>query len=437
MLSNIQTSSASEIKSHVQLIQEVMKEVMKQDEHYGMIPGTKKNTLFQTGAQKLLATFRLGSEPEVMNTDETDYSVSYRVKVRIFNIHDGNTVGYGMGECSSLEEKYAWKKAVNENEFNSDPENKRRVKHYQPYHKSAYSVNQIVVNYKDVSNTVLKMAIKRALVGAVLTVTAAGDIFTQDLEDMEPQTRDSIVNSEYDSNNSSTANTVKSDASLKEIKDAVSLLGHETFLKEKDGKTFLFVKGNCFNIKDQLKRMNFTNKKEQGAKYWDTFMDVTHLIDSSTIVNPAPQNQSSQSQQQTYAQLEKNVESLGLALETVNVDGKDYASVIGIEIYENKDRLKALGFRWSNDDSKSWRLDMSLLMTEAQGTKEAVKVSKDLIAKAEMFGFSISTPELDAHGNNWIKALPTDEHSDYQSLRKELGFTYASKKDIYVLKLAA
>ena len=33
-------------------------------------------------------------------------------------------------------------------------------------------------------NTVLKMAKKRALVDAVLTATAASDIFTQDLEDI-------------------------------------------------------------------------------------------------------------------------------------------------------------------------------------------------------------------------------------------------------------
>ena len=39
-------------------------------------------------------------------------------------------------------------------------------------------------NPADCYNTVLKMAKKRALVDAVLTATAASDIFTQDLEDI-------------------------------------------------------------------------------------------------------------------------------------------------------------------------------------------------------------------------------------------------------------
>ena len=39
-------------------------------------------------------------------------------------------------------------------------------------------------NPADHYNTVLKMAKKRALVDAVLTTTAASDIFTQDLEDL-------------------------------------------------------------------------------------------------------------------------------------------------------------------------------------------------------------------------------------------------------------
>jgi hypothetical protein len=42
------------------------------------------------------------------------------------------------------------------------------------------------------ANTVLKMAKKRALVDAVLTVLGASDIFTQDIEDMEPQTTQQV-----------------------------------------------------------------------------------------------------------------------------------------------------------------------------------------------------------------------------------------------------
>ena len=39
----------------------------------------------------------------------------------------------------------------------------------------------------DTYNTVLKMAKKRAHVDAIITVTAASDIFTQDVEDLLPE----------------------------------------------------------------------------------------------------------------------------------------------------------------------------------------------------------------------------------------------------------
>jgi hypothetical protein len=46
---------------------------------------------------------------------------------------------------------------------------------------------QIRTEPADLANTILKMAKKRALIDAVLTATAASDIFTQDIEDLPPE----------------------------------------------------------------------------------------------------------------------------------------------------------------------------------------------------------------------------------------------------------
>jgi len=419
----INTTSASQMKANVQLIQEVMRGVMKRDEHYGMIPGTKKDTLFLSGAQKLLSAFKLGSDQEVINTDETDFSVSYRVKVRLFNISDGNTVGYGTGECSSLEDKYAFKKAVSDAEYNSYPENRRRVKFYRDY-----SVKQIAVNYKDVSNTILKMATKRALVSATLTATAAGDIFTQDLEDMEPQTRDSVLSAE---NNHQIIDVdvqeSKSNVTLKELRDSVKLLGNKSFTKEEDGKTLLFVAGNCFLIKDTLAKMGFLYRKPQGAQYGETYMDVTHLVENSN-----PLGKPSAISVDSFKDLEDRINTLGLSLDIVTIDGIEYAEVIGSKIFENKDSIKSLGFKWSNDDSKSWRFDMSKFDTKSSNSLGLAQLK----VKAEIYGYEISEPVTNNTGT-YVQAKPVDEHGDSASLRSELGFQYVSKKDIYVLKLSA
>jgi hypothetical protein len=417
-------------------ILDIMKNVMREGEHYGKIPGTQKNTLFQTGAQKLLTTFRLGSDEDVINTDEREFSVSYRVKVRLFNIADGNTVGFGIGECSSLEDKYAYRKAVNDAEFDSYPENRRRIKHFQPYGKPAYTVKQVCVNYKDVANTVLKMAKKRALVDATLTATAAGDVFTQDLEDMEPSTRDSILDAEVLPQNS-IPNPKTQNTSLQDIKNAVGLLsyvtkggeskGLGTTIKEVNGKTHLIVTGNAFTNKAILEKMGFKNHKPQGSQYWETYMDVTHLVEASN-----PLGKPTVSKPTTLAELDEKVAKLGLALENVTSDSKSFVEVVGQDIFNHKDTLRSLGFFWVSD-SKTWRFDLAVF---EQNQKPANNLSMNVIsARAEVFGYKLSPPAVNQKGEQWIQAIPMDEHGDDISLMKELGFKFFINKNVYALKV--
>ena len=101
----------------------------------------------------------------------------------------GAFLGAGIGECSSSEEKYAWRRAICDEEFDETPENRRRVK-FSKYQGKIEKTKQIRTNPADVSNTVLKMAKKRGLVDAVLTVTAASDLFTQDIEDLPEELRE-------------------------------------------------------------------------------------------------------------------------------------------------------------------------------------------------------------------------------------------------------
>lgn len=180
--------TAAEIKGQVQRIQEVMAAVMEKDVHYGTIPGCgDKPALFKPGAEKLMMTFRLAADPQVIEIP-TDDGITFRVVCRITNQATGVFLGSGIGECSSKEEKYNWRKAVCDEEFDETPADRRRGKWSKGYgDKPAYQTKQVRTNPADVANTVLKMAKKRALVDAILTVTAASDIFEQDLEEMDPE----------------------------------------------------------------------------------------------------------------------------------------------------------------------------------------------------------------------------------------------------------
>lgn len=173
--------TAPEIKANVQLIQEVMKSVMKEGTHYGIVQGCgNKKTLLKPGTETLLMTFRIAPFPEVFDLSNEDEK-RYRVCVTGKSIVTGAEIGSAWGECSTSEEKYKWKAAVHPNEFEATPEDKRRIK----YKNSGEEIQQIRTNPSDLANTVLKMAVKRAMVAFTLTATAASDIFVQDLEDME------------------------------------------------------------------------------------------------------------------------------------------------------------------------------------------------------------------------------------------------------------
>lgn len=176
--------TAVEVRAQVNLIQEVLKGVMKADTHYGIIPGCKQPSLFKPGAEKILSTFRIAVDPDVEDLSTHD-EAKYRVKAKGISMASGNFLGGGIGECSSDEEKYKWKKAVCNEEYEATPADRRREKWFKGYqNKPNYQVKQVRTNPADVANTILKMAKKRAQIDLTLTVTAASDIFTQDIEDL-------------------------------------------------------------------------------------------------------------------------------------------------------------------------------------------------------------------------------------------------------------
>jgi hypothetical protein len=184
--------TAAEIRADVNLIQEVMKAVMKRDVHFGVVPGTDKPTLLKPGAEKLMVTFRLNAEPVIEDLSGAD-EIRYRIKVRITHQITKAEIGWGVGECSSNETKYKWMRPTCKEEYDATPDDRRRIKFARGQGGKIFKNEQIRTNLSDAANTVLKMAKKRALVDAILTCTAASDIFTQDVEDVPEEMADAVA----------------------------------------------------------------------------------------------------------------------------------------------------------------------------------------------------------------------------------------------------
>ncbi|MDX4957871.1 hypothetical protein [Delftia acidovorans] len=185
----------AEVVAHAKTVQQVMQAVMKPNVHYGAIPGAgDKPTLLKSGAEVLCMTFRIADRYEVTDLSR-DGSIRYRVNCIGEHQTSGATLGSGLGECSSDEEKYRWRKAVCAEEFESTPETHRRMK-FGRKQGGYYTVQQVRTESADLANTVLKMACKRAKIAMVLNVTAASDMFSQDLEDLDAELVRHLVDDE-------------------------------------------------------------------------------------------------------------------------------------------------------------------------------------------------------------------------------------------------
>ena len=144
------------ITKQVKLIRECMRAVMKDGTHYGRIPGTPKESLWQPGADVLNRLFRLRAEFEVISPVRQPGFIAYVVQCKLVHIPSGNLVATALGSCNSREQKYD------------------------------RTITKRQCSPWELDNTLLKMAEKRAKVGAVLNATAASEMFTQDIEDDAP-----------------------------------------------------------------------------------------------------------------------------------------------------------------------------------------------------------------------------------------------------------
>lgn len=190
--------AVSDVVQQAMAIQEVMKAVMREGVHYGVIPGTDKPTLYKAGAEKLCLTFHVADEYQSEDLSTPD-AVRYRVTCIGRHQQTAIVLGSGMGEASSSEEKYRWRRVVCKEEFEATPVNMRRVKYARSKGGGFYTQEQVRTEPADLANTVLKMAAKRAKMAMVLNVLAASDAFTQDLEDLSDELREHLTEDERES----------------------------------------------------------------------------------------------------------------------------------------------------------------------------------------------------------------------------------------------
>lgn len=218
---------------------EFTQSILKKDLDYGVIPGTPKPALLKAGAEKLRFAYGLGVELDVadkiVDLDRPFIDYTYKCTVRS---KQGQILSQCEGSCNSLEAKFGyswlpvselsegtdithlrqrtsgkklqefdfaiskaetagqygkpasywhmWKEAIKNNTARKITKTSKSGKEM-----DAWEINESVTHYRvpnpevvGLKNTIMKMAQKRAFVGAVLIATGASEFFTQDIEDM-------------------------------------------------------------------------------------------------------------------------------------------------------------------------------------------------------------------------------------------------------------
>ena len=205
-------ASKQEVQQRFRRIQETINDVLKEGVDYGIVPGTSrkdaqgnemaKPSLFKSGAEKIATLFLLDAEFDNVLTYDGDH-LNVMSTCTLYHIPTGHRVGSGSSICSTRESKYAYRLA-NLKCPGCGAEALIHTKRsptdwWCSSYKGGCGANfpgddpkitgqerGQVANDKlpDQYNTVIKMAEKRAKVGAIIGATGASEFVTQDLEDL-------------------------------------------------------------------------------------------------------------------------------------------------------------------------------------------------------------------------------------------------------------
>ena len=196
------------MRNYAAEVEEIHKNKMVEDTHYGKVSGIPKPMLFKPGAELLCQELGFHSVPVIVEKfeDWKEGIYHYVVQVTIYDTETGKVVGSGLGSCNSKEKRYWWRQKGRTCP-NCQTDNIRRgrasygggwycwekaggcgAKFNAGDQRIESQTNTTVKNedIADSANTVLKMARKRGFVDGVLTATSSSDRFGQDLEDDLP-----------------------------------------------------------------------------------------------------------------------------------------------------------------------------------------------------------------------------------------------------------
>lgn len=209
--SQLATMSDADFQRRLQLgqleikrMREIQVSMMTEDVDYGVIPGTKKPTLFQPGAQILnrMASLRPRYYPERQIGDGVSAPIlGYLVRCELVN-QAGEVIGEGLGSANSWEKKHRYRYAericpecgvaairpsqYGDKYYCASKSGGCNAKFAEGSESEAIDAQPSMMENPDphdLDNTYLKMGAKRAYIAATVQAHACSGQFAQDIGD--------------------------------------------------------------------------------------------------------------------------------------------------------------------------------------------------------------------------------------------------------------
>lgn len=180
LIDEMDISLVKKTMDKIAAFQAVVQQTLRREHDYGIIPGTLKPTLLKPGGEKICMMLGVNPEYEMMDHVQ-DYERGFFAYIIRCTLKKGTkNVAQGLGNCNSYEKKYRW---INSDYIPAGIESEKVRQFIDKYGRLRYKIPN--PDPWDLSNTILKIAKKRAFIDAVLQVASLSEIFTQDIEEMQ------------------------------------------------------------------------------------------------------------------------------------------------------------------------------------------------------------------------------------------------------------
>ncbi len=197
-------SAVAETLASITAFQDLVRSSLNDPHDFTKLPGTDRFTLLKPGAEKIVKLVACADLYEIVEqiTDWDRPLFAYTVKCRLVSMRDQSVVwSEGLGECNTHEPKYRYryaKRACPLCQYEPVMKSKQQPEWFCWQNRGGCGAtwaldDPVIVDQAlgqvpnpdpaELRNTMLKMAKKRSLVDAALSVASLSDLFTQDLDD--------------------------------------------------------------------------------------------------------------------------------------------------------------------------------------------------------------------------------------------------------------